>query len=47
MDTFLGKKEEMGRCPDCGGTICCHNGLCFSCSLDKLRLKKKNCWDGE
>jgi hypothetical protein len=21
--------------------ICCHNGLCFSCDLEKLRSKKQ------
>ena len=47
MAGFLKNQEEKWRCPDCGGTICCHNGLCFSCSLEKLRLKKKYCWDGE
>jgi hypothetical protein len=26
--------------------ICCHNGLCFNCGLDKLRQKKhKSRWD--
>jgi hypothetical protein len=35
--------REAGRwaCPSCGGTICCHNGLCFGCELDRLRNKKK------
>ena len=47
MDAFLTDQEDRWRCPDCGGTVCCHNGLCFSCSLDALRLKKKYCWDGE
>jgi hypothetical protein len=25
----------------CGGLICCHNGICFNCSLEKLRNKKQ------
>jgi hypothetical protein len=26
--------------------ICCHNGICFNCSLEKLRNKKqKYRWD--
>jgi hypothetical protein len=29
------------RCPECGGTICCHNGICFSCGLEKLKSKKR------
>ena len=38
---FLKAQEEKWRCPECGGTICCHNGLCFNCNLDKLQGKKK------
>lgn len=38
---FLKKEEEKWRCPDCGGTISCHNGICFSCGLEKLKNKKK------
>jgi hypothetical protein len=41
VSDFLKKEDEKWRCPRCGGVICCHNGLCFSCSLDKLRSKKK------
>jgi ribosomal protein L37E len=25
--------------------ICCHNGLCFNCGLDKLRQNKKYHWE--
>ena len=41
LSEFLKKEDEKWRCPQCGGAICCHNGLCFSCSLDNLRKKKK------
>lgn len=41
MDKFLEKQKEEWKCPDCDGVICCHNGICFSCSLEKLREKKK------
>jgi hypothetical protein len=37
---FLEKQEEKWQCPECGGVICCHNGLCYKCQLDKLRQKK-------
>ncbi|MFC1921326.1 DUF3795 domain-containing protein [Chloroflexota bacterium] len=40
VDKFLDKEEEKWRCPECGETICCHNGICFSCGVDKLRNKK-------
>jgi hypothetical protein len=45
---FLDKEEEKWRCPECGETICCHNGICFNCGLDKLKAKKKMYrWDDE
>jgi hypothetical protein len=45
MDPFLLKQAEKWRCPKCGGTICCHNGLCLNCDLDRLRENKKYCWN--
>jgi hypothetical protein len=44
MDQFLEKEEVKWRCPECGEVICCHNGLCLSCDLDKLRQNKKYRW---
>jgi hypothetical protein len=41
MEEFLKKEEEKWRCLECGGTICCHNGLCFECGLEKLKNKKR------
>ena len=41
---FLEKEEAKWRCPECGGVICCHNGLCLNCSLNKLRQNKKYRW---
>jgi hypothetical protein len=40
INKFLINEEEKWKCPECGGVICCHNGLCFSCDLEKLRQKK-------
>jgi hypothetical protein len=40
MAAFLEREEKKWRCPQCGGTICCHNGICYSCGLDKLKAKK-------
>jgi hypothetical protein len=45
MESFLEKEDAKWRCPDCGGTICCHNGLCLNCGLDRLRQKKTYRWD--
>jgi hypothetical protein len=41
---FLEKEREKWRCPECGGVICCHNGLCLNCGLDKLLQKKTYRW---
>jgi hypothetical protein len=38
---LLEREREKWRCPECGGTICCHNGICFSCGLEKLKSKKR------
>ena len=45
MAAFLEKEETKWRCPKCGGDICCHNGLCLSCDIDKLRNNRKYRWD--
>ena len=41
IQEFLRTEEEKWKCPQCGGMISCHNGICFRCELDKLREKKK------
>ena len=38
--SFL-ESQRKWQCPKCDDVICCHNGICFSCSLDKLRKKRK------
>ena len=38
---FLAREKEKWKCPKCGAIICCHNGICFNCGLDRLREKKK------
>lgn len=40
MERFLEGQKQKWKCSNCGGTVCCHNGLCFSCKLDKLKMKK-------
>ena len=40
MEKLLEKEEVKWKCPECGAVICCHNGICFECGLDKLRNKK-------
>jgi hypothetical protein len=41
MENFLRTQEKRWRCPTCGGTRCCHNGLCFHCDREILKTKKK------
>jgi hypothetical protein len=41
IEIFLKKEEEKWRCPECGGIISCHNGICYTCGLEKLKVKKK------
>ena len=41
MPALLQREEEKWKCPECGGVICCHNGICFSCGVEKLKQKKK------
>ena len=40
IEAFLRKEAAKWQCPECGGVICCHNGICFSCGLEKLKGKK-------
>ena len=37
---FLAKEAAKWTCTECGSEICCHNGICFNCGLDKLERKK-------
>ncbi|MGD8505224.1 MAG: DUF3795 domain-containing protein [Candidatus Bathyarchaeota archaeon] len=41
IDEFLENQRKKWQCPDCGEVLCCHNGICFNCGLEKLKKKKK------
>jgi hypothetical protein len=46
IEEFLRRETEKWRCPDCGGVICCHNGICYNCGLEKLKsLKRRYRWE--
>jgi hypothetical protein len=47
LEAFLSKEEIKWRCPECGGRICCHNGLCLNCNMDLLLKNKKYRWNAE
>ena len=38
MKKFLEREEERWKCPECGGVISCHNGICYSCGVEKLKV---------
>ncbi len=31
MSDFLKQQQKKYQCPECGGVICVHNGICYSC----------------
>ena len=43
VSLFLRNEEEKYRCAVCGGTICIHDGLCYTCKNQdkKIRINKK------
>jgi hypothetical protein len=46
MAAFLKQQTKQWKCPECGGVICCHNGLCFKCGVEKLKAKHlKYSWE--
>lgn len=40
IENFLKNENKKWECPECGGTISCHNGICFECGMEKLKNKK-------
>jgi len=41
IEKFLDSQEKSWKCRSCGELVCCHNGICFNCGLEKLRNKKQ------
>ena len=39
-ENFLIRQQKIWKCPHCGQSICCHNGICYNCGLEKLQNKK-------
>jgi hypothetical protein len=40
LPAFLRAQRRKWACDRCGGTVSCHNGLCFGCDFKRLRTKK-------
>ncbi len=38
---LLERETDKWKCPECGEMICCHNGICFNCGVEKLKVKEK------
>lgn len=47
MAEFLAHEQEKWECPDCGGTISCHIGLCLECRLSVFLKNRKYRWGDE
>lgn len=45
IKNFLKTEEQKWLCPKCGGTICCHNGLCLDCDLEIFLENRKYHWN--
>ena len=41
IEALIASEEEKWKCPECNGVISCHNGICYSCGVEKLVNKRK------
>ncbi len=41
LDAFIERERTKWQCKKCGALLCCHNGICFICSVDLLLMKKQ------
>ena len=45
---LLEQEEKKWKCPECGGVICCHDGICYNCGQENLKNKQlKSRWTNE
>ncbi len=48
LAAFMEREDAKWRCEQCGGVLSCHNGVCFSCGVDRLHTRRKPYrWDDE
>ncbi len=41
LAAFMERENAKWQCTQCEAALCCHNGICYHCSLDRLRTRKK------
>jgi hypothetical protein len=41
IEKFLEAEKQKWKCPQCGQTVCCHNGICYNCGLGELKTRKQ------
>jgi hypothetical protein len=39
INGLLAQQTKKWKCPECGGVVSCHNGVCFECGVDKMKSK--------
>jgi hypothetical protein len=37
LDSFLEKESQKWTCPQCGGIVTCHGGMCLQCGFEKFK----------
>ncbi|MGZ7122412.1 MAG: DUF3795 domain-containing protein [Halobacteriota archaeon] len=48
LTVFMERENAKWRCMLCGAVRCCHNGICYNCSVNRLLTRKKlHRWDDE
>jgi hypothetical protein len=40
INRFIDREYEKWKCIKCGAVLCCHNGICYNCEIDKLKNRK-------
>jgi hypothetical protein len=42
IGTLISREAEKWKCPECGGVISCHNGICYSCGGRETEKSERN-----